>query len=58
VIDLPEEEWTPGNAGFASAGLSACGEHRRLGYSGGLTCGGALPAALSSAMICRKHWMP
>jgi hypothetical protein len=28
------------------------------GYSVGLTCGGASPAALSSAMICRKQSMP
>jgi hypothetical protein len=30
---------------------SACGEDRRSGYSVDLTCGGARPAALSSAMI-------
>jgi hypothetical protein len=34
---------------------SASGEDRRRGYSAGLTCGGARPAALSSAMICCKH---
>src|SRR5205823_2506547 len=28
------------------------GEHRRLGYCVGLTCGGARLAARSSAMIC------
>src|SRR5271170_6303330 len=35
----------------------ACGEDRRLGYSGDLTCGG-VPAALWSAMIWHKHSMP
>src|SRR5437764_5840639 len=34
------------------------GEYRRLGYCVGLTCGGARPAARSSAMICCKHSMP
>jgi hypothetical protein len=37
---------------------SACGEHRRGSYLASLTCCGALPAALSSAMICRKHSIP
>jgi hypothetical protein len=34
------------------------GEHRRPGYSVGLTCGGARRAARSSAMICCRHSMP
>jgi hypothetical protein len=37
---------------------SPFGEHRRPGYSVGLTCGGARPAARSSAMICCRHSMP
>ena len=34
------------------------GEYRRLSYCVDLTCGGARPAARSSAMICCKHSMP
>ena len=40
-IELMQEEFSK----------SACGEDRRSGYSVDLTCGGARPAALSSAMI-------
>jgi predicted TIM-barrel fold metal-dependent hydrolase len=47
----------PGVAGTA-AGAFPFGEHRRPGYSVGLTCGGARRAARSSAMICCRHSMP
>src|SRR5438445_6463399 len=40
------------------AGGSACGEHRRVGYFGGLTSGGARPAGLSLAMICCRYSIP
>ena len=40
------------------AAMFPCGDDRGAGYFVGLICGGARPAALSSAMIWRKHSMP
>ena len=54
-IDLPVESITWNQA---DEFWFPFGEHRRPGYSVGLTCGGARRAARSSAMICCRHSMP
>ena len=55
----------PAPAGMAASlaaplasGQLASGQSRRCGYSVNLTCGGARPGALSSAMICCRYSMP
>jgi hypothetical protein len=48
----PDHQLTTADGVAPFAKGSPCGEHRRPGYLVDLTCGGAFPPALSSAMIC------
>src|SRR5271163_3604662 len=57
LMDLAAHEHRP-HAAALLAQTFPCGDDRGAGYFVGLICGCARPAALSTAMIWRKHSMP